>query len=232
MAKKISKEAIRNRVAKWESIIKEKMEHVNELHVKLMKGNRKTGISVWTVSLTPIIDCKNCKNCMWDCYDAKSDMIYPSVVDSRTTNSAIHKADPKRYWKEIDEQIKQNNAKELRINVGGDLDDNDFKFVADLGVNNPNTRILFFTKNYKGINKFLSENQFPNNVSTIMSAWLDMEMDNPYNLPCSHVLYEDGKTTAPEYGAIYCNGNCTECAIEGNGCWDLNKGEHVIFKAH
>ena len=92
--------------------------------------------------------------------------------------------------------------------------------------------ILFFTKNYKGINKFLDNNSFPSNVRPIMSAWENMEMDNPHNLPNSHVLYEDGRTTAPEYGAVYCGGNCSECAFKGEGCWNLKNGEHVVFMAH
>ena len=232
MARTISKDAIRNRVQKWGKLRSEMMERVNELHVKLQPGNRKTGANCWTVSLLPIIDCSNCSECMWDCYDAKSDLIYATVVNDRCRNSAIHKADPDRFWSEIDTQVKANYVTELRINVGGDLLDKDFAYVANLGKQNPRTMILFFTKNYKGINKFLEENQFPENVRPIMSAWEDMKMDNPHQLPCSHVLYEDGRTTAPQYGAYYCGGNCSACAFKGEGCWTLKKNEHVIFKAH
>lgn len=156
----------------------------------------------------------------------------PAVQNDRARNSAVHKADPERFWNEVDAQVKANYVTELRINVGGDLDDNDFAYVAELGRKNPKTMILFFTKNYQGINTFLDNNQFPENVKPIMSAWKDTEMDNPHNLPQSHVLWEDGSTTAPEYGAVYCGGNCSECAFKGEGCWNLKHGEHVIFKAH
>ena len=82
------------------------------------------------------------------------------------------------------------------------------------------------------LNLFLDEDEFPDNVKPIMSAWEGMECDNRHNLPMSHVLYEDGRTTAPEYGAVYCGGNCSECAFKGEGCWNLKRGEHVIFMAH
>ena len=66
---------------------------------------------------------------------------------------------------------------------------------------------------YKGINYYLNENEFPKNVHPIMSAWKYVKMDNPHNLPCSHVLYQSGETTAPKYGAVYCGGNCSKCAF-------------------
>lgn len=228
----ISKEAIEKRINKILAEREIRMANIEEQHVKLMRGNRKTGANCWTVSLAPIIDCVNCSGCSGQCYDIRNDVIYPQVVTDRAKNSAIHKADPKRYWKEIDEQVKENFVTELRINVGGDLSDDDFGYVAELGKRNPRTMILFFTKNYKGINKYLDNNAFPENVAAIMSAWDGMEMDNPHNLPCSHVLYEDGRTTAPKYGAVYCGGNCSECAFKGEGCWNLKNGEHVIFRAH
>lgn len=228
----ISNEAIENRIKKLIEKRNEMINNIDNVHVKLQKGNRKTGSNCYTVSLAPIIDCSNCSGCKGQCYDIRNDVIYPQVIADRAKNSAIHKMQPNRYWHEIDQQIKANFVTELRLNVGGDLSDNDFEYVATLGKENPRTMILFFTKNYKGINKFLENNSFPENVKPIMSAWEGMEMDNPHNLPCSHVLYEDGRTTAPEYGAVYCGGNCSECAFNGDGCWNLKHGEHVIFKAH
>lgn len=207
-------------------------EKVNDLHVRIQQGNKKTGVNCWTISLLPVIDCANCSKCKYNCYDLKNDLIYPPVITDRARNSAIHNADPDRFWSEVDTQIKANFITELRINVGGDLRDSDFSYVSKLGKANPKTQILFFTKNYKGINNFLNHHKFPKNVHPIMSAWCGMKMENPHNLPCSHVLYADGKTTAPQYGAYYCGGNCSECAFKGEGCWNLKKGEHVIFRAH
>ena len=232
MAKYISKESMQKRIEMLKAKRTEMLKKVNELHVKIQRGNRKTGASCYTVSILPVIDCKNCSGCWFNCYDLKSDLIYPAVIEDRCKNSAIHKADPKRFWAEVDMQIKANFVKEMRINVGGDLEYDDFCSVAELGRQNPKTMILFFTKNYDDINTFLDTQAFPENVRPIMSAWEGIEMDNRHNLPCSHVLYEDGRTTAPEYGSVYCGGNCSECAFEGKGCWTLKHGESVIFRAH
>jgi len=223
---------LKKRVSTLQKAIKKAESNVDNLHVKLQKGNRKTGPNCWTISLMPVIDCANCSHCMHECYDLKSDMIFTQVIEDRARNSVIHKADRARYWKEIDEQVKANFVTELRINVGGDLDYEDFEYVARIGKDNPRTMILFFTKNYAGINAFLNRKEFPNNVRPIMSTWNGLKMDNPHHLPQSHVLYSDGKTTAPDYGAYYCSGNCSECAFKGEGCWTLKQNEHVIFKAH
>lgn len=232
MRKTIGKEAVQKRIKKFVAVKKELRKDIENLHVKVQKGNIKTGANCWTVSLLPVIDCKNCDKCKWDCYDLKNDLIYPVVINDRCRNSVIHQEDIKRFWKEIDEQIKANFITELRLNVGGDLGYEDFYFVKELGEKNPRTMIMFFTKNYEEINFFLNENKFPENVKVIMSAWCGMEMDNPHNIPVAHVLYEDGKTTAPEFGAYYCGGNCSECAFNGEGCWNLKLGEHVIFRVH
>lgn len=232
MRKTIGIEAIKGRVQKMLDIREGYLKDIENVHIKIQKGNSKTGNNCWTVSLIPVTDCPNCSECMKDCYDIKNVCYLPSVMKDRARNSALHKVDRKRFWNEVDLQVKANFVTELRLNVGGDLSNEDFAYVADLGKKNPRCMILFFTKNYKGINNFLANNSFPANVKYLLSAWEGMELDNPFNLPCSHVLWEDGRTTAPGFGAIYCGGNCSECAFHGKGCWVLGKGEHVIFKAH
>lgn len=228
----LSVEAMQTRLQKMLIFRAKFEENLKDAHVKLQKGNSKTGSSCWTVSLMPIVDCANCDGCKRKCYDIRNVCFQPPVQKDRAKNSAIHKYDRKRYWEEIDTQVKANFVQELRLNVGGDLDDEDFAYVAWLGRRNKKTDILFFTKNYKGINWFLDHHRFPKNVHPIMSAWPGMEMENPHKLPQSHILWKDGSTTAPEFGAYYCGGNCTECHFKGEGCWTLKKGENVIFNAH
>lgn len=230
--KKISIEALMGRVQKMLEIRDKFLADIADCHLVLQPGNKKTGHNCWTISLIPIADCCNCSCCKGDCYDIKNVCFQPVVQNDRARNSALHKADPKRFWDEVNLQVKANFVTELRLNVGGDLTNEDFAYVAKLGRQNKKTRILFFTKNYEGINTFLDNHRFPSNVKAILSAWPGMEMKNPHNLPCSHVLWEDGTTTAPEYGAVYCGGNCSECAFNDEGCWTLKKGQHVIFKAH
>ena len=227
-----TEEGFKKRLKQITSARNKAMKDVDNLHVKLQKGNSKTGNNCYTVSLMPVLDCGNCQHCSHNCYDLKSDLMYMQTVADRAKNSAIHMVDPKRYWNEVDTQIKANYAQQVRINVGGDLSDDDFKYVAELGRKNQRTMFLFFTKNYKGINKFLEHHRFPKNVHPIMSCWQGLEMENPNHLPESHLLYKDGSTTAPEYGAYFCTGNCSECAFESKGCWVLKKNQHVVFQAH
>ena len=227
-----TKEGFKKRMKSITDVRNELLLHASELHVKLQPGNTKTGPACWTVSLMPVIDCVNCKWCRFNCYDLKSDLRMKQTVYDRARNSVIHETDPKRFWSEIDMQIKANYVTELRFNVGGDLAEDDFEYVAKLGRINPKTSFLFFTKNYKGINNYLLHHRFPKNVHPIMSAWEGLEMENPNRLPEAHVLYDDGRTTAPEFGAYYCQGNCSECHYKEEGCWTLKKGQHVIFREH
>lgn len=232
MVKKIRMEAVINRVQKMVELRETYMQEVDQLHVRLMQGNSKTGRNCFTVSLIPIADCCNCKECKGNCYDVKNVCYLSRVQNIHAINSAIHKADPERYWNEISLQIKANFVEELRINVGGDLTDEDFYYIDKLGRENPRCDIMFFTKNYVGIAKFLDEMSYTENVKPLLSAWPGTEMYNPHNLPVSHVLFADGTTTAPKYGSIYCGGNCSECHFNHEGCWNLQKGESVIFLEH
>lgn len=238
--KEISKEAVENRLQKMLEIKREYLERIareswDEVakEMKLQQGNSKTGQNVRTISLIPIHDCVNCSGCSRLCYDLRNDCIYPSVLNDRARNSALRQTNPEKYWIKVAELVAQEFVTELRINVGGDLRSEDFLFINKwVAKANPKTDILFFTKNYKGINEYLDNNTFESNIHPIMSAWLGMEMDNPHNLPCSHVLWADGKTTAPEFGAYYCGGNCSACHFKSEGCWTLKNGESVIFMAH
>ncbi len=234
MKGKLGSEALSTRIQMLKKARDEAVKNVDNLHVKLQDGNSKTGKACFTVSFLPVVDCSNCQCCKHQCYDIKNvcSPIHPQVIADRAKNSAIHLIDPDRFWDEVELQMKANYVYFLRINVGGDLNDADFSFIASIGKRNPKTHIMFFTKNYKGINTYMEENTFPDNVHPILSVWKDLEVNNPHNLPCAHVIYNDGSTTAPEYGAYLCTGNCSECAFEDKGCWTLKNGEHVAFHEH
>lgn len=230
--KNMSMETIMKRVRKMVDLRDEYLKDIDNVHIKLQPGNSKTGKNCYTVSLIPIADCKNCSECKKECYDIINVCFQPAVQNDRARNSAVHMADPKRYWEEISMQVKCNYIPELRLNVGGDLVYEDFFHINKLAKENPKTDILFFTKNYDDINRFLDENEFEPNVYKLLSPWEGMEMDNRHNLPTAHVLYADGRTTAPEFGAIYCGGNCSACHLNLDGCFSLKEGQAVIFPAH
>ena len=208
--------------------------NIDEVHVVLQGGNSKTGTLVYTTSFMPVVDCPNCAHCKGKCYDLRNDCWRPTVQNDRARNSAIHRLDPERYWKEVEESCKLNNANALRINVGGDVTLEDMQIIYDMSLRNPSIDYLFFTKNYDDANYFLDQinGNLPENLHMIFSRWPNMECDNRYNMPESHILWKDGSTTAPQYGAYFCQGDCTECLLAGEGCWTLKRNEHVVFNAH
>lgn len=231
--KKMSMEVIMGRVQKMVNLRNEYIKDIDNVHVKLQQGNSKTGRSVYTVSLIPIADCgHNCKECKKQCYDVINVCFQPKVQNDRARNSALHKVDPERFWNEVSYGIKYNCISTIRINVGGDVNAADLPLINKIAKENPKCDFLFFTKSYEEVNEFLNNNTFEPNVHCIMSAWENTEMKNPHNLPVSHVLYADGRTTAPEYGSYYCGGNCAHCKYNDEGCWTLKNGESVIFPAH
>ena len=48
--------------------------------------------------MIPIADCKNCSGCKKECYDILNVCFQPAVQNDRARNSAVHKADIKRFW--------------------------------------------------------------------------------------------------------------------------------------
>lgn len=231
--KEMNMDAVTKRVAAMKKLRDDFIaDGIDKISVKVMKGNSKTGKDCWTVSLIPILDCQNCSACKAGCYDVRNDCIYPSVQKTRAMNSAIHKADIGRYWSEISVFVHDHEVRELRINVGGDMTYDDFGHLTAVARQNPECHFLLFTKNYESLNRYLDRFTFPPNVSYLWSRWLGLENNNKHNVPEAHVLYDDGATTAPEFGSYLCTGNCSECHIEGKGCWSLGRGESVTFQAH
>ena len=121
----------------------------------------------------------------------------------------------------------------FRFHVSGDIPDDEYlSNMVRVAERNPHCKILCFTKKYDIVNKYLSSGRtFPDNLQIVLSAWVGMEMNNPYDLPEAHVIYRDGSTTARE-DAIQCGGNCSECATTDGGCWTLQRGQQVVFKEH
>lgn len=256
VAKKVKRmkiESLRNRLKKMTDIRAEYLKHVEDAHVVLQKGNNKTGDEEWTVSLIPGADCNG--KCMWigeitekgyvsrglggcfytGCYDIQNVCFQPVVQNDRARNSAIHKADRPRYWKEIEEQVVSNDVHILRINVGGDVDFVDMCYINQMAGRQPQCVFQFFTKNDEALNAFIEANgDFHSNVVKLLSAWPGMELNNPYNIPESHLIWEDGYTTLPEYARhiAYCGGNCSECHLQHEGCPKLKRSETVEDKEY
>lgn len=121
----------------------------------------------------------------------------------------------------------------FRWHVSGDITDADyFNNMIEIAKRNTHCEMLCFTKKYDIVNAYLKAGGIiPLNLHLIFSAWKDIPMINPYNLPEAHVIYRDNSTTAKP-GVKMCVGNCTECAVTNNGCWTLKNGEQIAFNEH
>ena len=233
MKARIGKKARLGRIKRMLNMRDEHLANIDNIHVRLQQGNNKTGRECYTVSLIPIVDCSNCKECKGYCYDINNVCWQPCVMNDRARNSAIHKIDPERYWSEISLQVKANYITQLRINVGGDLTYDDFKYINEMAKENPYTDFLFFTKSHQEINDYIDNyGMFVSNVKAIWSVFKGQTVKNKHNLPEAHILKEDGTTTAPEFGSYFCGGNCSRCHMYKEGCWVLKLGESVILKEH
>lgn len=221
---------MKTRLAKMVSERENISTSLEDSHVYISAGNRKTGFAVPSVSLIPVADCGNCSSCSRLCYDLRNDM-YNGVMSTRAKNSAIAHQDRRRYFMEISGACKA--FRFFRWHVGGDiLDMAYFLGMVSVAVDNPHCTFLAFTKMYDIINAFIAEGGvIPANLQIIFSAWPGANMANPYNMPVSSPLFADGSCAAPG-GAISCPGDCSACAVMGSGCWNLKKGESVVFNAH
>lgn len=217
-------------VAKRVQDIKQRRDAMNitDRHIKLSYGNRKTGSLVPSISLAPVLDCRNCSACARGCYAVRHIMCYGTSREMVANNSAIVHGDLPRYFKEIDAASKF--LRFFRYHVAGDIISPAYLTgMVDVAIKNPQCRYLAFTKCYDFVNNYLDDHTegFPKNLHIILSEWRGVEVPNPHNLPTSRPVWKGEKIDG-----ILCKGNCSECAAFNCGCWTLKKGERVLFEAH
>ena len=204
-----------------------------EKHVVISKGNIKMG-QIQSISLPPVVTCSSlaCKFCGKKCYAKKMCKLRPTVKESYDNNLDILLNDKELFWREVEGSIKLTTY--FRFFVSGDIYDKDFlENMVLCARKNKHCNILCFTKKYSLVNEYLEHHRLPKNLNIVFSAWKGLEMPNPFNLPTAEVMYKDGTSTAEEGKKyIYCSGNCSECISEKRSCWNLKKGEGVIFAEH
>ena len=227
----IAIDAMKTRLAKMINARENYAANIDEQHVFISAGNRKTGFAVPSVSLIPVADCGNCAVCSRLCYDLRNDCIYNGVTDTRARNSAIARKDRARYFREISGACRA--FRFFRWHIGGDiLDAEYFAGMIATALENPGCSFLAFTKQYNIVNDYIRQGgTIPANLQLIFSDWPGANMNNPFNFPTSSPVFADGSTAAPA-GALDCPGDCSNCAVMGSGCWTLKQGQGVKFTAH
>lgn len=197
--------------------------------VSISSANKKMG-KISSVSLPSLVTCRRCA-CQQKCYARKLERLRPKVAAAYQRNLDVLMNDPDTYWREVEAAIMLSRF--FRFHVSGDIPDYSYLIrMVEIARRNRHCQILCFTKKYEMVNGFLSgEDVFPDNLHMVLSAWVGLEMQNPFLLPEAHVRYRDGSTTAKSDAKV-CGGNCSECACTDDGCWTLKSGEQVVFNEH
>ena len=201
---------------------------IKKATVSISNGNRKMG-AIPSVSLPPIVTCKNCSTCAKKCYAAKLCRIYKSVREAYQNNLDILTADRDEYFQQVTAAARMSRF--FRFHVSGDIIDADYldrmvKTAREL----KGTEFLAFTKNYEDVNKYFESHRKPRNLHLIFSLpFTGATINNPHNLPTAAVIM---KGNEPDPNWKICGGNCSECACQGVGCWQLKKGETIAFYEH
>lgn len=200
------------------------------MQVKISQGNSKMG-NIPSISLPAGLTCRTDCECNKKCYAKRLERLRPSVRAAYQNNYELYLSDKDTYWREIEGSIMMSRF--FRFHVSGDIIDDDYlRRMIAIANNNRHCEILCFTKKYDIVNEYIEDGgQIPENLHLIFSVWRNLECDNRFNLPTSHVRYKDGTTTASD-SAVECSGNCTECAMTDGGCWTLKFGEEVVFDEH
>ena len=200
----------------------------NKQTVSISPGNQKMG-AIPSVSLPPITTCPKGVPCAKKCYAAKLCRIYPTVKKAYENNLNILNGNPIEYWRQVEKAVKM--AKYFRFHVSGDIPD--VAYLAEmviLAIRNPETQLLAFTKKFQLVNDFISDiGELPHNLHIIFSEWEGLTLPNPHNLPTATVIF---KGEQPRKNVKICGGNCSECACQGVGCWELKPGETIAFYEH
>lgn len=231
LAKKINvldAEKIHTRLAGMIAARKEYEKAAENLHVYISAGNRKTG-AIPSVSLIPVADCANCAACAGSCYDLRNDCIYNGVKDTRARNSAIFRADPAKYFREISEYCAMIEPRYFRWHIGGDIINGLYLAgMVKVATENPGTKFLAYTKSNKVVNTFIQAGGvIPENLTIIFSNWFGAILDNPNGFATSNPLNIEGETTTEKAGFV-CPGNCLTC----KKCFQAAKGDAIIFPLH
>ena len=198
------------------------------MRLNISFGNRKMG-AIPSVSLPPVLTCRDNAPCIKDCYACKLCRIYKNVQQSYMDNYRLYLNDADSYFKQLDAAAKL--SKYFRLHVSGDFPDAEyFKRCVEIAKNNPGCKILAFTKQFEIVNDYIFSNgDLPKNFKVIFSTWDGLRVPNHFLLPESAVIF---KHTVISDAWKICGGNCAECACRGVGCWELKDGETIAFYKH
>lgn len=205
-----------------------------DVNIHISGGNTKLG-SIMNISLPPVVTCHNCGNCSKYCYAVRSYNRFNSTAAGWNENYILFIMDPEKYFYEISKAVKTQRF--FRWHVSGDIvNESYFHGMIRVAAENPKVEFLAFTKAYEIVNTAIVRGAvIPDNLHILFSAAPGNNMPNPFKIPECHVNFADPALNTYCGGAEYvynCTGNCTECAINGCGCFFLKPGDVTIINQH
>ena len=204
------------------------------LKIHISAGNMKLG-AIMNISIPPVTTCHNCSTCKKYCYAVRSYNRLPDTAAAWNENYMLFLTDPDRYFSEISAAVKLQRF--FRWHVSGDIVNGAYLAgMIRVAIENPKVEFLAFTKAYQIVNAAIAAGAvIPGNLHLLFSAAPGVDMPNPYRLPECHINFADPGLNTYCGGAEYvyhCGGNCTECAINGCGCFFLKPGDVTIIDQH
>ena len=202
-------------------------EHVHISHVS------KTGNLIPSIGFPAGATCRPNAPCLPKCYARKGRFAFSHNKNLLQRNLRIWKEDPEFFRREA--ILAAFPAKFLRWFPSGDIPDENFlKMMVDLTKDVPGTRFLGFTKKFEMVNDYLDHHPMwdEDHLTIALSAWGDdFHFDNPYNLPVAYIRFKKKPCTIPE-NAWQCPKFCGDCVFSKHSCWDMKRGDCVVFDEH
>lgn len=202
------------------------------MEVSVSKHNSKLGV-IPSVSLPPVLSCRERCPCSDDCYARKGRFRFKNVKDSLRKNYDFYKESPTEYFDSVKRAINNGffSYKYFRWHAAGDIPDEKYWLgMIRLAQELEETSFLCFTKKFELINDYVRHGgSIPTNLNVVFSAWgKDLMVENPYQFPVAYVKFKDRDSGDIPTSSEKCNGGCMECLR----CWTIRHGQSVVFDKH
>lgn len=202
--------------------------------IKITLSNKKLGGTTPQISLPAGLTCRKNAPCAKGCYARKGTFTYNNVKESHKINISEFMTSPKDYFSQIVDYLQNGDIiyKYFRWHVSGDIVNMDYlKGMIETAKKCKSTKFLAFTKRFEIVNEYLDNGgKIPSNLKIVFSNWGKLlQCNNPYNLPTTDLIFKKEilNAKAPK-NAYVCSGDCKNCRV----CWNLKKGQTILFHEH
>lgn len=174
----------------------------------LTNWNKKVGKEIWVFNLPTGITCPPKVSCLFDCYDRKAEMRWPTVLPARIRNYKKSLTDT--FVQEIITEINKKSIRVVRPHAAGDMYSPDYveKWI-EIARNCPDTIFYTYTKwNHNNLEK-LSELRNFNLLKSILPDG-DLNFGDENYIKIKHEKF--GYPICPSYGSSN-KKTCYQCKI-------------------